>query len=412
MNYRISVDDKSIRGSVTLPSSKSISNRLLIIRALCPGGFSINNLSDAGDTKLLLELLSSPRSHYDAGDAGTVMRFLTAYLAAIPGEWTITGSERMMQRPIGPLVDSLRLLGAGIDYMTCEGYPPLRITGTKLKGGKVFVDGTLSSQFISAMMLIAPMIEGGLEIIPAGKISSQPYIEMTVGLMQHFGAGVRWDGRKILVEEKPYRGREYTVESDWSAASYWYEVAALSPSPEIFLEGLNRESIQGDSAVAFLFESFGIQTDAAPGGVHISRAGSAVSGSLSLDFSAIPDLAQTIFATSAMMGVRGKYTGLESLRIKETDRLEAMDRELGKTGAKLFCDAGNVCRLEPASVKSGEQNPVFETYGDHRMAMALAPLALRYKSITIKDAEVVSKSYPAFWKEFRKAGFRMDEVPG
>lgn len=404
MNYVIHAPAASWKTSVQLPASKSICNRALILNALSYSPYEIQNLSDCDDTDVMVKALNSNDSHFDVKAAGTAMRFLTAFLSKVVGEWTITGTERMKNRPIRILVDALNAVGAKIEYLEKEGFPPLRIMGCALQGGEISLDGGVSSQYISALLMIAPLMEKGLTLHLQGKVISKPYIHLTLQLMKQYGVESEWVGSTIKVAPQSYRPLPYTVESDWSAASYWYEMMALSQQAEIELKGLFKESLQGDAAGAKLFAQLGVATDYKAGGVVLRKNGN-VCQKLIYDFVNEPDLAQTFVTTCAFMDIPFRFTGLQSLKIKETDRIEALKCELRKLGYVLTDTNGSILewngeRCEP------EPHPVITTYEDHRMAMAFAPASLvRKEGIEIAHPEVVSKSYPHFWENLESAGF-------
>lgn len=404
MNYVIHAPAASWKTSVQLPASKSICNRALILNALSYSPYEIQNLSDCDDTDVMVKALNSNDSHFDVKAAGTAMRFLTAFLSKVVGEWTITGTERMKNRPIRILVDALNAVGAKIEYLEKEGFPPLRIMGSALQGGEISLDGGVSSQYISALLMIAPLMEKGLTLHLQGKVISKPYIHLTLQLMKQYGVESEWVGSTIKVAPQSYRPLPYTVESDWSAASYWYEMMALSQQAEIELKGLFKESLQGDAAGAKLFAQLGVATDYKAGGVVLRKNGN-VCQKLIYDFVNEPDLAQTFVTTCAFMDIPFRFTGLQSLKIKETDRIEALKCELRKLGYVLTDTNGSILewngeRCEP------EAYPVITTYEDHRMAMAFAPASLvRKEGIEIAHPEVVSKSYPHFWENLESAGF-------
>lgn len=404
MNYVIHAPAASWKTSVQLPASKSICNRALILNALSYSPYEIQNLSDCDDTDVMVKALNSNDSHFDVKAAGTAMRFLTAFLSKVVGEWTITGTERMKNRPIRILVDALNAVGAKIEYLEKEGFPPLRIMGSALQGGEISLDGGVSSQYISALLMIAPLMETGLTLHLQGKVISKPYIHLTLQLMKQYGVESEWVGSTIKVAPQSYRPLPYTVESDWSAASYWYEMMALSQQAEIELKGLFKESLQGDAAGAKLFAQLGVSTDYKAGGVVLRKNGN-VCQKLIYDFVNEPDLAQTFVTTCAFMDIPFRFTGLQSLKIKETDRIEALKCELRKLGYVLTDTNGSILewngeRCEP------EAYPVITTYEDHRMAMAFAPASLvRKEGIEIAHPEVVSKSYPHFWENLESAGF-------
>ncbi|MGV3541448.1 MAG: 3-phosphoshikimate 1-carboxyvinyltransferase [Rufibacter sp.] len=404
---RVSHPTGVLRGQVTLPASKSEANRALIIRALSGEDFPIHNLSDANDTQLLNCLLSTPTGEeVSAEDAGTVMRFLTAYYAATGQKLKLTGTPRMCQRPIGVLVDALRKLGAKIEYLGQEGYPPMQMNGFEDTGtNQLTVRSDISSQYISALLMIGPLLPQGLELTLEGKISSEPYIRMTLAQMAHFGVKATFEGNLISVPPQKYQPQEFTVESDWSAASYWYSITALAEEADIFLPGLRSNSLQGDSVLPTLMAPFGVKTEFSAEGVRLTK--QPVQEKIArIDFSACPDLAQTVVALAASLRVEFDMTGLESLRIKETDRIAALQNEVQKFGAELRETEPDVFAVflqnQPENV------PSVHTYEDHRMAMAFAPLALK-QSVVIEEPKVVRKSYPRYWDELEKAGFVVEE---
>lgn len=396
----------NIGGTVCLPTSKSISNRLLLLSALCGGGRMPDQLSESDDTRVVLEAMASDLSHVDIGAAGTSMRFLTAFLATRPGVHEITGSERMRKRPIGLLVDALRQLGADIEYMGEEGFPPLRIKGGHIKGGSISLPGGVSSQYISALMMIGPTLKGGLNISLEGQIVSVPYIAMTQRLMELFGSEVKREGGKIEIKEKPYEYRQMRVEADWSASSYWYSMAALRPGTTVTLPGLEQESTQGDSAVAKIAEPLGVRTTFANGGVTLTSVPDHVDH-YEYDFVNQPDLAQTFVVLCCLMGVTFDFTGLQSLRIKETDRIAAMVNECRKLG--FVIEAVGDDRMRWNGERCQPNGEAIATYKDHRMAMAFAPAALTMSQVRIADPAVVSKSYPRFWDDLRQVGFTITD---
>lgn len=390
---------------IKLPSSKSISNRLLLLNALSYSPYEIKNLSDSDDTRVMLEVLNSNGNVFDIGAAGTSMRFLTAFLSKVVGEWVLTGSERMKQRPIGILVDALRKLGARIEYEEKEGYPPLRIFGSALQGGDLTLPGNISSQYISALLMIAPQVENGLTIHLEGEIISRPYIDLTLALMEEYGVkGIWQDERTIIIPEANYRPKQMSVEGDWSAASYWYEIVALNPGLEVTLQGLRKDSLQGDSKVKDIFSDLGVRSDFTKRGLKLSFSGS-VPDRYTYDFSDQPDLAQTVVTTCCLLGVPFAFTGLQTLKIKETDRINALIRELGKMGFRLKTNNVDTLEWDGAKTQVPDKTIETETYKDHRMAMAFAPSASRVSRIIIRDAGVVTKSYPSFWDDIKKAGY-------
>lgn len=404
---------KDLRGRVMLPSSKSISNRALAISALAGRDVTVENVSDCDDTRVMQAWLRERPDIIDIGAAGTAMRFSTALLAVSEGVHIITGSERMKNRPIGVLVDALRHLGAEISYEEREGFPPLRIVGnTQLKGGNVQLSGSVSSQYISALLMIGPMLKNGLILKLIDKIVSRPYIDMTIAVMQSFGAKVGWKDENIIeVEPLPYQPCSYQVESDWSAASYWYEMVALSSDAEaeILLPGLFAQSLQGDSRGATVFEQLGVSTEHRGDEVVLRKNGKRVER-LDVDFVEMPDLAQTFVVTCCMLGVPFHFVGLQSLKIKETDRIEALKRELFKLG--FVIEDRNDSELLWDGVRSqcanSSDNIAIDTYEDHRMAMAFAPVALKDGRVVINNPQVVSKSYPRYWEDLKSVGFEIE----
>jgi 3-phosphoshikimate 1-carboxyvinyltransferase len=380
----------NLRVSVQLPASKSISNRVLILNALSKSPYPVENLSESDDTRVLFQALTSGATNLDIGAAGTSMRFLTAYLSQLPGEYTLTGTERMKNRPIRILVEALRQLGAEIEYMEKESYPPLHIKGKKLDGGNIRLDGSVSSQYISALMMIAPYLTNGLTLHLEGDIISQPYIRMTIRLMELFGVGTQWDGQTIRIEPQACLPVPFRVESDWSAASYWYEIRALFPGDSfVELLGLEENSPQGDAKVAGLFERL-----------------STVAGRFDYHFVNEPDLAQTFVVTCCLLDIPFRFTGLQSLRIKETDRIFALQTEMKKLGYLIRSESDDTLEWKGEKCLP-DDDPVIATYDDHRMAMAFAPVCLRTGKIRISNPDVVSKSYPRYWQDLMKAGFKI-----
>ncbi len=402
----VSAETKALNVRISLPSSKSISNRVLIINALSYSPWEIGNLSDSDDTRVLEAALSSNDHIFDIGHAGTSMRFLTAFLSKVVGEWIITGSERMQQRPIRILVEALRKLGAWIEYTGNEGYPPLRIRGSYLKGGILELDGSVSSQYISALLMIAPVIEGGLTIRLKNRVTSRSYIEMTLKLMELFGIKSVFRNNEIRVNEQSYQPVKYSVEADWSGASYWYEALALCDSGVVELDGLRLSGLQGDEAVENWFRGFGIETVPTDNGIRLIKNVEMQPGRLFLKFHETPDMAQTMAVLCVAKGIPFHFSGLETLKIKETNRIAALQNELAKFGAVLTePKEGELSWNGLVRPEIAEELPVIETYNDHRMALAFAPLALTGKVVRIAYPSVVSKSYPSFWEDLVKAGF-------
>lgn len=415
MQYIVKAPNR-IKAEINLPASKSISNRVLVIHSLSGGNSTLHNLSDCDDTQVMINALRDMPEVIDIKAAGTAMRFMSAYLSVTEGEHVITGTERMKHRPIGVLVDALRRLGADIEYVGEQGYPPLRIRGKQLEGGTLEVPGNISSQYISALLMIGPALRNGLELRLTGDIISRPYIDLTLHVMHEFGCKIEWSSvDTISVKPQRYDDREYVVENDWSASSYWYEMLALSKDKEngIVLPGLRDASRQGDSVVRYLYSLLGVKTAFKNGDhgqdtkVALTRHFSALTR-MDYDFINQPDLAQTFVVTCCALGIPFHFTGLASLKIKETDRIEALKTEMRKLGYVLR-DV-NDCELEWDGERcEAEDNPSIDTYEDHRMAMSFAPLAITLGCIRINNPEVVSKSYPNYWDDLRKAGFEITE---
>jgi len=385
MNYKVSHPTKSVECEIDLPSSKSISNRLLIIKALCKEDFEIKNLSDSDDTISLQKVLVNTTEIIDVGAAGTTFRFLTAYLSIREGkECILTGTDRMKERPIIELVGALQSLGAEIKYTEKEGVPPLKITGKDLKGGKITIDGSVSSQFISALLLIAPTLKNGLNLKIEGEIVSKPYIKMTLKLMQEFGGESSWNGNTIEVKPQNYIAKNFEVESDWSAATFWFEIAVLSKSCNIKLNGLSEKSIQGDKKATAIFKKLGVSSVFENNTLILTK-NKNINFPKHINLLAIPDLYQPLKCTLFAVNNNPEIRGIQTLMDKETNRIDAVEKELIKlTSSKII-----------------------ETYKDHRMAMSFAPLSLKFGEIQINNAEVISKSYPNFWKDLEKGGFKI-----
>jgi 3-phosphoshikimate 1-carboxyvinyltransferase len=383
-----------------LPSSKSISNRAIIINALTGHAGQLLNLSDANDTRLMLKLIESTDAVLDVEDAGTTMRFLTAFKSISGSACLITGTDRMKQRPIKILVDALRTIGAQIDYQHQEGYPPVKINGfSGQQTREVSIRGDVSSQYISALMMIAPTLPQGLLIRFEGKVTSRPYLEMTASLMRQFGALVDFTDAGINIPHQKYRPTTITVESDWSAASYWFAFTALANEAEITLPKITLDSLQGDHVIVDIMNQLGVNAELKGSDLLLTKKNH--EPEIRWDFTDCPDLAQTVAVVCAAKGIIGKFTGLESLRIKETDRIKALQTELKKIGAS-FEETSGKWVVTPAS------NPItdgifFHTYLDHRMAMAFAPLAT-LADVVIEDPVVTRKSYPKFWEDIRLTG--------
>lgn len=380
---------------------------MLIIRSLAGSQTHLNKLSDSDDTDVLKQALEGNLAIRDVGHAGTAMRFLTAYLTTLPEEVVLTGSARMKERPIGSLVTALRSLGATISYLEKEGCPPLRISGGTVRGGEIEVEAGISSQFISALMMIGPVLEGGLKIRLTGRVVSATYIEMTLALMQQCGIGATFDGEIIVVPEQPYVLNEFSVESDWSGASYWFQIAALLPGSSILLPYLKHDSLQGDSALVQIFEPLGVQSTFNEEGLLLRSEKMKLPDHFKYDFTGCPDLVQTCALTLCSLGIPFRFSGTRTLRVKETDRIAALETELMKFGFLLNSEEKGEWLEWDGSLCKAQSKPVIQTYHDHRMAMAFAPLAIFRDPISIDDPGVVSKSYPAFWEDLMKAGFKI-----
>ena len=386
-----------------LPASKSISNRVLILNALSGNKSTIRSLANARDTRLMKELLSSEADVADVMDAGTTMRFLTAYFAISGQNKILTGTARMKERPIGLLVDALRHLGASIQYLEQEGFPPIRLTGfPEQKNKNVELPANVSSQYISALMMMAPTLPQGLTINLKGAIGSRPYIEMTASLMQAFGVNSHFEGEQIRIDRGQYQPTTVDVEPDWSALSYWLAMVALAENGNLVLQGVHSASVQGDRVIVEIMEKLGVKTLFNNGEATLSKSEHVVP-ELVWDFHDCPDLAQTVLPVCALKGVKGTFTGLQSLYIKETDRIAALQNELGKVGARLERN-GDVFHLSPGVIPKAQFT--INTYHDHRMAMGFAPWATLV-DLEIEDPEVVNKSYPDFWNDLSSIGFHL-----
>ncbi|MBS1522272.1 MAG: 3-phosphoshikimate 1-carboxyvinyltransferase [Bacteroidetes bacterium] len=422
-NIILTKKGKSVNGTIHLTGSKSECNRALIIEALSKGKVKVENISDAADTVTLAGILKSevrnqklevlhnseienPKSEINIGPAGTAMRFLTAYFTLQDEEVILTGSERMKQRPIGILVNALRDLGAHIEYAENEGFPPLKIKGGfEQLSEKISIKGDISSQYITALLLIASQLPQGLILHIEGELTSRPYVEMTLSMLRQAGIQHQWVGNNIHIPHQEFKETSLPVEPDWSAASYWYSIAALADEAELFLPGLTAYSLQGDSVITEIMANFGITSQFINGGVHLKKEPKPL-GRKIFDLKSCPDLAQTVTVVCAALGHDATFTGLETLKIKETDRVKALQNELAKIGVKLI-EKGQVYKLD-CSERFIPEKIFINTYDDHRMAMALAPLALLIPEIEVEDYMVVEKSYPAFWEDLKKVGFEVE----
>ncbi|MEO7215750.1 3-phosphoshikimate 1-carboxyvinyltransferase [Mucilaginibacter sp.] len=446
-NIILTKTGRSANGTIQLTGSKSECNRALIIEALSDGKVKVENVSDAADAVLLAGILRKTKAEsqkskvespevvvgtdevhevevidenlsssgyepstinhepktVNIGPAGTAMRFLTAYYGIGNEEVILTGSERMKQRPIGILVDALRTLGAQIDYEEQEGYPPIKLKGSfEQQTRKISIKGNISSQYITALLLIAVKLPFGLELHIEGELTSRPYVEMTLAMLKEANILHTWEGSVISIPNQEFATTSLHIEPDWSAASYWYAIAALSDEAELFLPGLTSYSLQGDSVITEIMANFGITSQFKDGGVHLTKEVKPIFRKI-FDMKECPDLAQTVIVVCAALGHEATFTGLETLKIKETDRILALQTELAKIGVKLI-EKGQVYKLD-CSEKQLPQRMFISTYHDHRMAMAFAPLAILIPELEIEDADVVGKSYPAFWTDLAKVGF-------
>ena len=397
----------SIRGDMNLPYSKSISNRVLLLNKLAESKISPENVAVCDDSEMMQRALSAKESVIDTGAAGTATRFATAYLSMLAGEHILTGSERMKQRPIAVLVDALRKIGADIEYVEREGFLPLKIRGRLLKGGVIELNGGVSSQYVSALLMIAPYTESGLKLILTGDIISFPYIRMTLALMARYGVSATVKDNVITVPSGRYNPIPYRIEADWSAASYWYGFVAMSNDADIILEGLDNDSIQGESKVASLFSPLGVATEFNDGYIALRKC-NAVRKLYEADLTDTPDLAQTIVVTAALKDIPFKLTGLQSLRIKETDRIAALVEEMKKLGYVLDASEEGALSWNGEKVLPKE-NISIATYDDHRMAMSFSLASFIFPRLEICNATVVTKSYPSFWTDLSKAGFIVEE---
>lgn len=414
----ISHPSKIINANVNLPASKSISNRLLVIHFLMNKSFKIENLSNCNDTVDLINALHQIETKnnlenkvtVDVGEAGTSYRFLTALLATLPGDYELRGTKKLMQRPMGELIEALKQLGAQISTNDNTGNGPLFITGKTLQGGSIAIDASTSSQFITALMLVAPYFKEGLTIDLKGKVVSLTYIKMTLGLMRAFGAAVHFNDNLIQILHQPYYTsvETFTVESDWTAASYWYAFAAISKECNIVLKGLNEQSLQGDGILAHLFNIYGIQSQFNTIGVTLSKLKG--SGFIHVfDFVDNPDLVQTFAFLNTGLGLPLQVNNASNLVHKETDRISALANEIKKIGGLLTVIEGDDFNIENNKPELSEK-AIFKTYHDHRMAMSAAILAMIFSKITIESEEVVSKSYPDFWEHLSQAGFEISSI--
>lgn len=406
------INGSAIEGEIELPSSKSITNRAFLIKKISNLIFNIYNPSASSDSENLrinIELIGKSYSFdkpqiIDICDAGTNMRFLTALLSITPGIWIIKGNERMNHRPMKDLVDALRSLGAEIDYIGSEGYPPLSIKGRNFNGGEILLNSYVSSQFISALLLIAPSLKNGLKIKFTNKIVSHSYVDMTLRVMEYFGINFQKGRDYIFVDEQNYLNKDLEIEADWSSASYWYEIAALSNFSNIKLNGLKRSNFQGDTVVAEIFEKFGVVTTYENEGIILSKkVRDFKRNDIELNCNDFPDLVPAIAFTAAGIGISIELTGINHLIFKESNRIEAIANEIRRLGVKCIYDSDKIKII--GSEINFDKEVIFKTYDDHRLAMSIAPLALKFKTVKIDNGKVVSKSYPNFWVDIKRVGF-------
>lgn len=407
MHLNLSHDTLICNGKIKITGSKSETNRLLFLQSLFPN-FKIQNKSNSDDSSIMQAALKSTSDFIDINHAGTAMRFLTSYFSQLEGrEVILTGSERMQQRPIKILVDALRSLGASIEYEKKQGYPPLRIKGKKLDGGTISLPADISSQYISSLIMLGAVLKAGIELNLKGTITSMPYINMTLDLLKRLGIKTEFKGHRILVKNtSKSKNTIQVVESDWSSASYFFSIAALSDKAKIYLSNYKSNSLQGDSILRIIYKQLGVNSYFEGNNLILEKESISSPKSIKWDLSNAPDIAQTIAVSCYGLGVACDLEGLHTLKIKETDRLVALDTELSKLGAKISVTNKS---LHLASDQDFQKGITISTYNDHRMAMAFAPLALKIP-LSVKKAEVVSKSYPSFWEDLNSLNFKIDKI--
>ena len=409
-HLQLNLKSNKLRGKIAISGSKSISNRALIMKALAGSDAKFKNLSNSDDSRQMVRILKQIETCassripliIDARNAGTVIRFLTAFVANKEGKWLLTGTERMLHRPIGSLVEALITLGADIHYTGQTGFPPLAVYGKNFSGREVYMDASVSSQFISALMMIGPYLKGGLKIRFKTKPVSEPYLRMTQKMMMNFGIEVLWNENLIAVPEGDYQISDYNIEPDWSSASYWYEIAALSQESDLLLTGFTKASVQGDSICAELFEPLGVKTVFHKEGIRLLQHAE-TTDFFEHDFTGCPDLVPAIAVTCAIKGIPAKFTGVAHLKFKESDRILSLKTELQKIGTEIEKTADGF-EIHPATQNPPKKQLMFETYDDHRIAMSMAPAFLKYNSVGINDPETVNKSYPLFWENIQQLG--------
>lgn len=406
MDFLISHTSKSINADLILPPSKSISNRALIIQALCQSKPKLLNLSQSSDTQSLVQALQTTSKTIDIGDAGTSMRFITAYLSMQEGSYILTGSDRMKERPIGHLVEALNSIGADINYLEKDGFPPLAINGKAIEGGKVDISTSVSSQFVSALLLIAPTLKKGLLLSLKGELLSKPYIKMTLEIMRYFGIQSSWTNNTIQVEPQNYVSKDLKVESDWSALAFILQAMSISKSAQVSISSLSKDSWQGDSYVLNLFEKFGLQYEFKDEKLYLKKLNKDLNGDYNANLIDNPDLAQAYCCTLSALSKSAKIKGLNNLKLKESHRLKALHMELNKIGQHSRYSEDTI-QLELSVLHTPTES--FDSHNDHRMAMCLAPFALLF-DIKIKNIEVVNKSYPSYWEDLKKMGFTISPL--
>lgn len=406
MDFLISHTSKSINADLILPPSKSISNRALIIQALCQSKPKLLNLSQSSDTQSLVQALQTTSKTIDIGDAGTSMRFLAAYLSQQEGSYILTGSDRMKERPIGHLVEALNSIGADINYLEKDGFPPLAINGKALEGGKVDISTSVSSQFVSALLLIAPTLKKGLSLSLKGELLSKSYIKMTLDIMRYFGIQSSWTNNTIQVEPQNYVSKDLKVESDWSALAFILQAMSIAKSAQVSISGLSKDSWQGDSYVLNLFEKFGLQYEFKDEKLYLKKLNKDLNGDYNVNLIDTPDLAQAYCCTLSALSKSAKIKGLNNLKLKESHRLKALHMELNKIGQHSRYSEDTI-QLESSVLHTPTES--FDSHNDHRMAMCLAPFALLF-DIKIKNIEVVNKSYPSYWEDLKKMGFTISPL--
>ena len=404
-NYSLYHPNGIIEGEISLPASKSLSNRALIIKALSANSFTINNLSKANDTILLENALQIKSGKIDVKDAGTAFRFLTSYLSVTEGQFILDGSKRMKERPIGDLVDALKHLGAKIEYLEKENKPPLKITGSKLEGGEVNIKSGKSSQFISSLLMIAPKLKNGIKLKIIEDVVSKPYIEMTLKMLAYFGIKYSWDNNTIEIKNQKFQAKNIHIESDWSAVGFWLEMISLSKKSSIQLKGLQKKSWQGDSQTPIFFEALGVQTYFKNNNLIANKDESFSTPESTIDLLEFPDLSLSLISSYAFHNIRAKFIGLQTLKNKESDRLYSLTAELKKCG--IVCNADD-SSLTIEGFEKQNKTIRFKTYEDHRVAMSLACYAIKNK-IVVENVDVVKKSYPSFWQDLEKVGFIINE---